>query len=335
MANVKFLYGSSTAYAALESKDSYTFYYTTDDGNLYLGTRLLSNEDAIEALEEAVGTLDDLSTTTKTDLVAAINEVYTAVGTGGTEAVVTITEDTTSSEYAKVYTFSQGGTSIGTINIPKDLVVESGTVETNPEGQEEGTYIVLTLANSDDTQIYINVGDLVDIYTAASDATQIQVTVDNDTREISAAIVAGSVGTTELADASVTLAKLSTSVQESLALADSAVQSVTAGTANGTISVDGADVSVTGLGSAAYTDSSAYEAAGSIAALDYTDTETDGQYVSAVSETDGVIAVTRASLPDYSTTYDAYGAANTAESNANSYTDEAIETALTWTSFEG
>ena len=45
------------------------------------------------------------------------------------------------------------------------------------------------------------------------------------------------------------------------ALADSAVQSVATGTANGTISVDGSDVAVKGLGSAAYTDSTAYATA--------------------------------------------------------------------------
>lgn len=40
------------------------------------------------------------------------------------------------------------------------------------------------------------------------------------------------------------------------------VQSITTGTANGTISVDGEDVAVKGLGSAAFTDSSAYQPAG-------------------------------------------------------------------------
>lgn len=43
--------------------------------------------------------------------------------------------------------------------------------------------------------------------------------------------------------------------------------SVTTGSANGTISVDGSDVAVKGLGSAAYTDSTAYDAAGSAAKI--------------------------------------------------------------------
>lgn len=79
------------------------------------------------------------------------------------------------------------------------------------------------------------------------------------------------------------------------------VTSVTEGSANGTIAVNGADVNVHGLGSAAYTESSAYETAGAaaaaVAALDKEDTAVPGQYVSAVSQENGVITVQRAALP--------------------------------------
>lgn len=79
------------------------------------------------------------------------------------------------------------------------------------------------------------------------------------------------------------------------------VTSVTEGTANGTIAVNSTDVKVHGLGSAAYTEASAYETAGAaaaaIAALDKADSAQEGQYVSAVSQEDGVITVTRAQLP--------------------------------------
>lgn len=52
--------------------------------------------------------------------------------------------------------------------------------------------------------------------------------------------------------------------------ADTALQkaSITSGTANGTISVSGTDVTVKGLGSAAYTVSTAYEKAGAVAKLE-------------------------------------------------------------------
>ena len=79
------------------------------------------------------------------------------------------------------------------------------------------------------------------------------------------------------------------------------VTSVTEGATNGTIAVNGADVEVHGLGSAAYTESSAYEAAGAaaaaVAALDKADSAQEGQYVSAVSQENGVITVQRAALP--------------------------------------
>ena len=79
------------------------------------------------------------------------------------------------------------------------------------------------------------------------------------------------------------------------------VTSVTEGSANGTIAVNGADVNVHGLGSAAYTDAAAYEAAGAaaaaVAALDKADSAQEGQYVSAVSQENGVITVQRAALP--------------------------------------
>lgn len=79
------------------------------------------------------------------------------------------------------------------------------------------------------------------------------------------------------------------------------VTSVTEGSANGTIAVNGADVNVHGLGSAAYTDAAAYETAGAaaaaVAALDKEDSAQEGQYVSAVSQENGIITVQRAALP--------------------------------------
>lgn len=305
-------------------------------------------KEAKDALEAKIGNLENLNTTAKGNLVSAINEVLVAVGAGGTAAAVTMDTTTTTAGMAKSYTLKQGENTIGTIDIPKDMVVKSGEVVVNPEGKTEGTYIVLTLANATEDKIYVNVGTLVDIYKAKANATQIQLTVDSATREISATVVAGSITSTELADAAVvtakiadgnvTKAKLSTEVQATLDKADSALQKtdITTGTANGTISVKGEDVEVKGLGSAAYTDSGAYDTAGSAKAvqddltaykgtndarvdaleaavgeggsvstqitaeinkLNVDDTAVEGQYVSAVKEVKGKIEVTRANLP--------------------------------------
>lgn len=184
----------------------------------------------LKAITDDMGDVDDLATTNKV-LVAAINEVRNAVSAGGTAAAITMTSDTTTEGALKSYTIKQGDNVIGTIDIPKDMVVESGEVVTNPEGQDEGTYIKLVLANVAEP-LYVNVGNLVDIYKAAAGAAQVQVAIDSVTREISASIVAGSINTTELADnavvtakiadANVTKAKLSAAVQASLDKADAA-----------------------------------------------------------------------------------------------------------------
>ena len=175
----------------------------------------------VDAVETDLGNVDGLSTTNKT-VVGAINEVLAAVGTGGTAAAVTIDTTATTEGALKSYTIKQGNATVGVIDIPKDMVVESGEVVVNPEGQEAGTYIKLKLANVAEA-LFINVGKLVDIYTVKADATQVQLAIDPATREISATIVAGSVGTAELAanavttekiaDGNVTKAKLSTEVQ--------------------------------------------------------------------------------------------------------------------------
>lgn len=220
-------------------------------------------KDASDAINAKIGDTEELDTTAKI-IVDALNEVRQSVSAGGTAATITITSDKTTEGMAKSYTVKQGDSTIGVIDIPKDMVVSSGTVETDPEDQDPGTYIVLTLANATSDKIYINAGTLVDIYTAQQSAAQVQLTINSGTREISAVIVAGSITDTELAanavttvkiaDGNVTKAKLASSVQSSLDSADSALQpsDITTGEANGTISVNGTDVSVKGLGSAAY-----------------------------------------------------------------------------------
>lgn len=237
------------------------------------GSVAKSVKDAKDAIETKLGSLESLNTTKKDNLVEAINEVRSAVETGGTGSVVTIDTTTTTEGYLKSYTIKQGSTEVGVIDIPKDLVVASGEIVVDPSGQPAGTYIKLVIANQE-APIYIDVKTLVDAYTAQASAAQVQLTI-SATNEISAVIVAGSIGTTELtddavttikiADGNVTKAKLSTEVQTSLDKADSAVQSVVSGSVNGTIAVDGTDVAVKGLGSAAYTNSDAYDAAGAAA----------------------------------------------------------------------
>ena len=108
---------------------------------------------------------------------------------------VTINEvtDGLDSNVAKKYTFTQNGQEIGSINLAKELVVTSGSVKEVTEtgkpyaGAVVGDkYIELVIANQE-TPIYVPAKDLVDIYTAASGASEVQVAISN-TNEISATL---------------------------------------------------------------------------------------------------------------------------------------------------
>ena len=160
-----------------------------------------------------------------------------------------ITKAADSGNYAAVYHLTKNGTEVGAaINIPKDMVVKSGSVVTNPAGQAKGTYIELVLANATNDKIYIPVDQLIEYVTSGSaESDPIVVAVSSDHKV-----------TATITDGSITKAKLATAVQTSLGRADSAVQSVSDGTEDGTIEVDGTPVIVAGLKSAAYTESTDY-----------------------------------------------------------------------------
>lgn len=164
-------------------------------------------------------------------------------------AEYSITKAADSGNYAAVYHLTKDGTEVGAaINIPKDMVVKSGSVVTNPAGQDKGTYIELVLANATNDKIYIPVDQLIEYVTsgsAKSDPIVVAVSADHKV-------------TATITDGSITKAKLAAAVQTSLGKADSAVQTIVTGTTNGTVRVDGTEVPVAGLGSAAYTNSAAY-----------------------------------------------------------------------------
>ena len=218
-----------------------------------------------------------------------------------TDYTVTVTETSGSASdpYSKRYNVVQSATGLNAnIDIPKDMVVSEGSVvditfhdgklwdgstdvtskikpSGTPSALDAGKYIKLVIANATSDTIYIGVKDLVDIYTAQPNATQIQLAISSS-NVISATVVAGSIGTTELTNGAVTTdkidskavtsAKLSDDVNASLANADSAVQGIATGNNNGEIkyTTDGTNytaVSVKGLGSAAYTNSTDYATA--------------------------------------------------------------------------
>ena len=95
-------------------------------------------------------------------------------------SAVTITENTSGldSGVLKSYTFTQAGSTIGTVNIPKDFLVKSGQVReitaaeaTNdmPEGTKVLDFTVNTIGGDETaSHIIIPVTDLVDVYTGGN-----------------------------------------------------------------------------------------------------------------------------------------------------------------------
>ena len=212
----------------------------------------------------------DSSTATAPKIQVQISKVENNALTLAEDGLKVIVPDVTHPEYtikkletatagmSASYQLTKDGTGVGAvIDIPKDMVVKSGTVVTNPSGQTAGTYLVLTLANATEDKIYINVDNLIEYVTAGDSPDGMVVVSISDDHKVTAT----------LGNASITEAKLAKEVTDKLAKAVSAVQSVTVGSANGTISVDGEDVAVTGLKSAAYTESSAYDAAGTASGI--------------------------------------------------------------------
>lgn len=112
---------------------------------------------------------------------ATVGTVIAAVRAGE----VTLEAGNESATNLVSYTIKQGGTAIGTINIPKFLVLKNGSVVTGTwsgttftedaeqPGSGTGKAIKLVLNDSDDEGtaddvLYINVADLVDVYTAGA-----------------------------------------------------------------------------------------------------------------------------------------------------------------------
>ena len=197
-------------------------------------------ETAIKGVTDTIGDTSTLTTDEKGTIVGAINEVDANVDSLKTSSAVTVDFDDTT----RIYKISQGGTLLGTMNIGKDLVVSSGEVK---EVEEKGTCLVLTLTSGD--VVNIPVASLIEIYTAADGAKEVQVAIDASSRKVSATLVDAGISTAKIADKAVTKAKLADAVQTSLGKADSAVQKadVVEGATDGTISVQGTEVTVHGF----------------------------------------------------------------------------------------
>ena len=146
-------------------------------------------KDAVEHINKVIGNGIDGKTLTE-----AINDINNRLGDGFTaehtvaDALADLRTElvsalkisltvagTPTSDYLKTYILSQGTKEIGRIDIPKDLVVTSGslvhgtwtdnTFTEDPKGPD--TALKLIIANQEEP-VYINTKDLVDYYTAGN-----------------------------------------------------------------------------------------------------------------------------------------------------------------------
>lgn len=142
-----------------------------------------------------------------------------------------IAKDATSADYTAVYHLTKDGKNVGVaINIPKDMVVSSGTVETYATSGawgDPGTYLHLVIANKTQDDIYINVSDLIEYVTSGSVAGDM-VVIDIDAQHKVTATIT---------DGTITKAKLVTSIQNQL----DKVDRIDAGATKNTITLNGAN----------------------------------------------------------------------------------------------
>jgi len=148
----------------------------------------------------------------------ALEELFTAVSNASSNAAVSISTSTTSSGMLRSYTFTQGGTTLGTIDIPKDYVNNIIGIVSQDGSGNSGVFLkVNTAPTGDETPVYeyVDVSGLVEYVTSGSQAgDMIYVSIDPTTHKVTATIT----------DGTVTKPKLDTAVQNSLDKADSALQ---------------------------------------------------------------------------------------------------------------
>ncbi len=318
----------------------------------------VSEEDGVITVTRAQPTAANISVTgldniAAGDLQTVLGALEDAIDAGGTGSVVTVEKQSTAeSGYAATYVVKQGNAQVGVkINIPKDFLVKSASVETvatadSPYsgaavGDKYIDFVVNTTDASETAQhIYLPVNELVDVYTAGngidiSNANVVSAVVDNTSESfltvganglklsgVQTAIDAGRDAAKTYADG--LIAALDSDVDASGTAAHSGTFVVSGITeVNGVITgVDSVEVEVAGAAAAAQAAVEA-EIAALDADLDATGTAQNGGVfvVSGVTQVDGALTAVD------STEVERAGAAAAAEAAAKSYADGKAATA--------
>ena len=155
--------------------------YTTTEKTKLAGVATGATKNTVSNSLSDTSTTNALSAAKGADLQEQINNIVT--GETATDhnhdnlySVSLAKLDTPTSGYIATYEVTQGSTSLGKIDIPKDYLVKSGSVKSvttanNPVngyavGDKYIDFVIYTKDNSGTNEhIYINVKDLVDVYT--------------------------------------------------------------------------------------------------------------------------------------------------------------------------
>ena len=136
----------------------------------------------VKALEDVGAQANVLETIKVNGVVQSIEDKAVDIKVPG----YTVEKSEKSGDYAAVYRLMKDGVAVGAaINIPKDMVVKSGSVVTNPTGQPKGTYIKLVLANATNDTLYVDVGGLIEYVTSGSAAgDMVVIAIDEQTHKV-------------------------------------------------------------------------------------------------------------------------------------------------------
>lgn len=247
---------------------------------------------------------NDAAVKTNTDAISAINNETTGIlaqaksYADGKDAAIAAAKKAGDDAQTAVDTLAG---KVGTV--PTDKTV----VQMISEAQDAATY--------DDTQIKADIKANAD----AIDVLEGYVGGENVSTQIQTAITNLNLATTYEAKGAAVAVKTELVGSD----ADTAASATIAGAKKYADSLDAAmDTRVDALEAAIGEGGSVAEKiTAEIQKLDKEDTAVEGQYVSAVSEADGIITVTREALPDYTNVYDAKGAAAQALIDAKGYAD--------------
>lgn len=313
MADVKFLKGSAAAYEALVTKDPNTFYFVGGE-DLYLGTLKLTNADdiisAIEALDGNVtGTGSFVKSISQTDGVVTATLGDISVSDVPDLTLSKITDAGTAAGVDTDSSISEGSTST---NVPTSQAVAS-FVSSQISGLTGAMHFrgVVTRASGEtDAEAIANYYTSLSITPESGD---VVVMSDNAKEYVYATNTWREVGdessfvkkTTTIAGVDLNDNITASELREALNVSDGAEENVidgvnvngtaltpdvnkqvnvtvTTGSTDGTISVNGTDVSVYGLGSAAYASTGDFDADGSAAAV-------QGQTTSTVKDVEDLV----------------------------------------------